>query len=183
MAILRRYAAIFRVGISFIFSRIKSRSASVTLNLICTVLLRPSMLSLLSVPRVWDTSQQAVLPTLPQGRTGKIRKWVPASYACYECFYPLGSYPLLRRKSDFAKLPQKKNAAISKKITTLSKPYSILTDTFHLPSVSTSAISFAVALTIRMPVSLIPSRSASSCRRCVFFSGGVSKRNWSTDIL
>ena len=44
-------------------------------------------------------------------------------------------------------------------------------------------ISFAVALTIRMPVSLIPSRSASSCRRCVFFSGGVSKRNWSTDIL
>ena len=24
---------------------------------------------------------------------------------------------------------------------------------------------------------------ASSCRRCVFFSGGVSKRNWSTDIL
>ena len=44
MAILRRYAAIFRVGISFIFSRIKSRSASVTLNLICTVLFRPSML-------------------------------------------------------------------------------------------------------------------------------------------
>ena len=44
-------------GTSFIFSRIKSRSASVTLNLICTVLLRPSMLSLLSIPRVWDTSQ------------------------------------------------------------------------------------------------------------------------------
>ena len=130
MAILRRYAAIFRVGISFIFSRIKSRSASVTLNLICTVLLRPSMLSLLSVPRVWDTSQQAVLPTLPQGRTGKIRKWVPASYACYECFYPLGSYHLLRRKSDFAKLTQKKNAATSKKITTLSKSCSVLSRTF-----------------------------------------------------
>ena len=43
MAILRRYAAIFRVGISFIFSSIKSRSASVTLNLICTVLFRPFM--------------------------------------------------------------------------------------------------------------------------------------------
>ncbi len=53
----------------------------------------------------------------------------------------------------------------------------------YLPSVSTSAISFAIALTIRMPVSLIPLGSASSCRRCVFFSGGVSKRNWSTDIL
>ena len=74
---------------------------------------------------------------------------------------------------------KRKTLQSSKKITTLSKPYSILTDTFHLPSVSTSAISFAVALTIRMPVSLIPSRSASSCRRCVFFSGGVSKRNWS----
>ena len=56
-AIFLRYAAMFRVGTSFIFSRIKSRSASVTLNLICTVLLRPSMLSLLSIPRVWDTSQ------------------------------------------------------------------------------------------------------------------------------
>ena len=46
----RRYAAMFRVGTSFIFSSIKSRSASVTLNLICTVLLRPSMCSLLSFP-------------------------------------------------------------------------------------------------------------------------------------
>ena len=66
----------------------------------------------------------------PQRGRGKIRKWVPASYACYECFYPLGSYPLLRRKSDFAKLPQKKNAAISKKITTLSKSCSVLSRTF-----------------------------------------------------
>ena len=38
------YAAMFRVGISFIFSRIKSRSASVTRNFSCTVLFRPSML-------------------------------------------------------------------------------------------------------------------------------------------
>lgn len=33
-----------------------------------------------------------------------------------------------------------------------------------------------------MPVSLIPSRSASSCRRFVSFAAGVSNRNWSTDI-
>ena len=46
----------------------------------------------------------------------------------------------------FAKLPQRKTLQSSKKITTLSKPYSILTDTSYLPSVSTSAISFAVAL-------------------------------------
>ena len=78
---------------------------------------------------------------------------------------------------------KRKTLQSSKKITTLSIPCSLVTDISYLPSVSTSAISFAVALTIRMPVSLIPSRSASSCRRCVFFSGGVSKRNWSTDIL
>lgn len=91
---------------------------------------------------------------------------------------------LLRSYARFCQTSAKeKRCNPQKKITTLSKPYSILTDTSYLPSVSTSAISFAVALTIRMPVSLIPSRSASSCRRCVFFSGGVSKRNWSTDIL
>ena len=120
----------FRVGTSFIFSRIKSRSASVTLNLICTVLLRPSMLSLLSVPRVWDTSQQAIFNRRAAAREGENTEVVPASYACYECFYPLGSYHLLRRKSDFAKLTQKKNAATSKKITTLSKSCSVLSRTF-----------------------------------------------------
>ena len=52
----------------------------------------------------------------------------------------------------------------------------------YSPSFSTSEISFAVAVTIRMPVSLISSRSASSCRRCVSFAAGVSNRNWSTDI-
>ena len=120
----------FRVGTSFIFSRIKSRSASVTLNLICTVLFRPSMLSLLSIPRVWDTSQQAIFNRRAAAREGENTEVVPASYACYECFYPLGSYHLLRRKSDFAKLTQKKNAATSKKITTLSKSCSVLSRTF-----------------------------------------------------
>ena len=46
-----------------------------------------------------------------------------------------------------------------------------------------SEISFAVAVTIRMPLSLISSRRASSCRHFVSFPVGVSKRNWSTDIL
>ena len=53
----------------------------------------------------------------------------------------------------------------------------------YLSSFSTSEISFAVAVTIRMPLSLILSRRASSCRRFVSFWAGVSKRNWSTDIL
>ena len=34
-----------------------------------------------------------------------------------------------------------------------------------------------------MPLSLISSSRASSCRRFVSFPTGVSKRNWSTDIL
>ena len=40
-----------------------------------------------------------------------------------------------------------------------------------------SEISFAVAVTIRMPLSLISSRRASSCRHFVSFPVGVSKRN------
>ena len=51
-----------------------------------------------------------------------------------------------------------------------------------MSSFSTSEISFAVAVTIRMPLSLISSRRASSCRRFVSFWVGVSKRNWSTDL-
>ena len=125
------------------------------------------------VSRVWDTSQQAIL-------RGKIRKWVHTSYACYESF-SYTTYNTEKRKNDG--LLQKKNAAIPKKITTLSKSYSVLPDTSYLPSFSTLAISSAVALTIRMPVSLISSRSASSCRRLVSFPAGLSKRNWSTDIL
>ena len=79
MAIFRRYAAMFRVGTSFIFSSIKSRSASVTLNLICTVLLRPSMCSLLSFPfRGFGTLPNKPFSTdVPQRRRAKIRKGYP----------------------------------------------------------------------------------------------------------
>ena len=79
MAIFRRYAAMFRVGTSFIFSSIKSRSASVTLNLICTVLLRPSMCSLLSFPfRGFGTLPNKQFSTdAPQRRRAKIRKGYP----------------------------------------------------------------------------------------------------------
>ena len=98
-------------------------------------------------------------------------------------FYLLCPYFPLRRKNHFAELMQKKNAAISKKITTLPKIHIQFCRTFYLSSFSTSEISFAVAVTIRMPLSLISSRRASSCRRFVSFPAGVSKRNWSTDIL
>ena len=52
-------------------------------------ILSPNPSPFLSVPRVWDTSQQAIFNRRAAAREGKIRKWVPASYACYECFYPL----------------------------------------------------------------------------------------------
>ena len=54
----------------------------------------------------------------------------PYTDPVFENNIPLGSYHLLRRKSDFAKLTQKKNAATSKKITTLSKSCSVLSRTF-----------------------------------------------------
>ena len=183
IAIFRRYAAMFRVGISFIFSRIKLRSASVTRNFSCTVLFRPSMYSrsFLLFEGLGLFPASNFQPTRRSAGGRKYGSGYPLPMLATNVFIP---YALLRSYARFCQTSAKeKRCNPQKKITTLSKPYSILTDTSYLPSVSTSAISFAVALTIRMPVSLIPSRSASSCRRCVFFSGGVSKRNWSTDIL
>ena len=76
---------------------------------------------LLSIPRVWDTSQQAILPTLPQRRTGKIRKWVPASYACYSSFLSLLSlFPTTEKKLFCRTYPKEKRCNL-KKITTLPK--------------------------------------------------------------
>ncbi len=52
----------------------------------------------------------------------------------------------------------------------------------HSSPVSTSLTSFAVALTIRNPISLISSRRLSSCLRCVNLSVSLfGKKNWSTD--
>ena len=180
MAIFLRYAAMFRVGTSFIFSRIKSRSASVTLNLICTVLLRPSMLSLLSIPRVWDTSQQAIFNRRAAAQEGENTE-VGTRFLCLLRMFFLNPY--YNGKPRFAKLTQKKNAAISKRLQRFLKSIFNFAGRFYLSSFSTSEISFAVAVTIRMPLSLISSRRASSCRRFVSFPAGVSKRNWSTDIL
>ena len=172
----------FRVGTSCIFCSMNARSSSVTLNLICTVRFLPFIGSHSFPFRGFGTLPNKQFSTdAPQRGRGKYGSGYPLPMLATNVFIP---YALLRSYARFCQTSAKeKRCNPQKKITTLSKPYSILTDTSYLPSVSTSAISFAVALTIRMPVSLIPSRSASSCRRCVFFSGGVSKRNWSTDIL
>ena len=102
-----------------LLSRIKSRSASVTLNLICTVLLRPSMLSLLSVPRVWDTSQQAIFNRRAAAQEGENTE-VGTRFLCLLRKFFLNPY--YNGKPRFAKLTQKKNAAISKRLQRFLKP-------------------------------------------------------------
>ena len=82
---------------------------------------------------------------------------------------------LLQRKSHFAKAGHKKRCNPHKRLQRSFLPIQF--------SCSTSAISFAVAVTIRIPLSLIPSSSASSCRRPVLFPAVLSgKKNWSTDM-
>ena len=163
----------FWVGTSFIFCSINARSSSVTLNLICTVLFLPLMpRSFLPAKRVWDTSQQAIFSRRAAGRRGrKYGKGTPFLCLLRKFFLT----PYYNEKPRFAKLTQKKNAAISKRLQRFLKPIQF--------SFSTSAISFAVAVTIRIPLSLMLSSSVSSCRLCVDFSVVLSgKKNWSTDM-
>ena len=183
MAILRRYAAMFRVGTSFIFSRIKSRSASVTLNLICTVLFLPSMCKCSFPFRGFGTlpNKQFCRRCRRAGRA-KYGSGYPLPMLAKKVFYLLYPYFPLRRKSHFAELIQKKNVVILKRLQRFLKSIFNFNGRSHLSSFSTSLISFAVAVTIRIPLSLMVSSNVSSCRRCVFFVSGFSKRNWSTDI-
>ena len=130
MAIFRRYAAMFRVGTSFIFSSIKSRSASVTLNLICTVLLRPFMYSLLSFPfRGFGTLPNKQFSTdAPQRGRGKYGSGYTLPMLATNVFIP---YALLRSYARFCQTSAKeKRCNPQKKITTLSKSCSVLSRTF-----------------------------------------------------
>ena len=92
-------------------------------------------------------------------------------------------YSLLQRKAPFCQIYAKEKRCNLQRLQRFLKSIFNFAGHSHSSSFSTSAISFAVAVTIRSPVSLMPSSSASSCRRCVFFSAGLSERNWSTDIL
>ena len=130
------------------------------------------MLSLLSIPRVWDTSQQVIFNRRAAAQEGENTE-VGTRFLCLLRKFFLTPY--YNGKPRFAKLTQKKNAAISKRLQRFLKPIQF--------SFSTSAISFAVAVTIRIPLSLMLSSNASSCRLCVDFSAVLSgKKNWSTDM-
>ena len=121
-------------------------------------------------------------PTHRRARGRKYGKGYSFPMRAKKVFYLFCPYFPLRRKSHFAELIQKKNVVILKRLQRFLKSIFNFNGRSHLSSFSTSLISFAVAVTIRIPLSLIVSSNVSSCRRCVFFVSGFSKRNWSTDI-
>jgi len=71
------------------------------------------MLSLLSVPRVWDTSQQAIFNRRAAAQEGENTE-VGTRFLCLLRMF-LSLMPYYGAMPGFAKLPQKKNAAILKK--------------------------------------------------------------------
>lgn len=105
------------------------------------------------------------------------------TYACYSSFLSLLSlFPTTEKKLFCRTYPKEKRCNLKKRLQRFLKSIFNFAGHFHLSSFSTSLISFAVAVTIRIPLSLMVSSNVSSCRRCVFFVSGFSKRNWSTDI-
>ena len=80
--------------------------------------------------------------------------------------------------SDLANFRKRKTLQPQKRLQRFLVFIQFLPDSGYFSSLSTSAISRAVAVTIRIPVSLISSSRASSCRRWVFFPAGCSKRNY-----
>ena len=80
----------------------------------------------------------------PQRRRAKIRKWVPASYACYESF---SSISTTTKSPNLPKRSKRKGSAACDGC-----------NAFHCPvpfSLSTFKISLAAAMSIRNPCSLI----------------------------
>ena len=81
------------------------------------------------------------------------------------------------------KKAKKKRCNPVKAATLLSVIFSCVR-TAYLSEFSISATSFAVAVTILNPLSLILSSRVSSCHRCVDFSASLFwEKNWSTDML
>jgi hypothetical protein len=77
------------------------------------------MLSLLSIPRVWDTSQQAIFNRRAAAQEGENTE-VGTRFLCLLRKFFLNPY--YNGKPRFAKLTQKKNAAISKRLQRFLKP-------------------------------------------------------------
>ena len=96
-------------------------------------------------------------------------------------FYPL--IPTTKERSVLPKRAKQKRCNPVKVATLLSVIFSCVR-TAYLSEFLISATSFAVAVTILNPLSLILSSRVSSCRRCVDFLASLfGKKNWSTDML
>ena len=88
------------------------------------------MQSLLSNPRVWDTSQQAIFNRRTAGREGENTEKGTLFLCLLRKFFP---HWLLQRNALYAKKEQKKNAAICKDYNASENPYSILPDVSICP--------------------------------------------------
>ena len=135
--------------VSASFSSIKSRSASVTLNFDLYCSFRPS--NGLTLPfhseGLGHFPIKQFCPMSPQSRADKIRKWVPASYALLIHL----SLSSTIKDGILPKTPAgKENAIETQRFHSVLSSYSVLVIVF-----STSVISFAVAATIRKPLSLM----------------------------
>ena len=93
-------------------------------------LLRPFMQSLLSIPRVWDTSQQAIFNRRAAAREGENTE-VGTRFLCLlRMFLSLMPLSLTTEKKLFCQTSAKEKRCNSKKIATLSKSCSVLSRTF-----------------------------------------------------
>ena len=84
--------------------------------------------------------------------------------------------PTTRKKPKMTDFHKRKTLQRQKRLQRFLVLIQFLPDSDYFSAPSTSAISRAVAVTIRIPVSLISSRSASSCRRWVILPGGLLQK-------
>jgi hypothetical protein len=115
---------------------------------------------------IGDTPQQADLPKIPQGNFEQNRK-VCTTLPCLPRY-------LITNTNNNRKinLPDNCKRKTLQNRVGCNASYSLFNYILdiHSSSVSTSLISFAVAVTIRNPLSLISSSRLSSCLRCVDLS-------------
>ena len=91
--------------------RISNKAEADALKTTCEASRAVFMQSLLSVPRVWDTSQQAIFNRRTAGREGENTEKGTLFLCLLRKFFP---HWLLQRNALYAKKEQKKNAAICK---------------------------------------------------------------------
>ena len=113
--------------------------------------------------RVWETSQQAKSVRQAIERTGRFTEKGTLFLCLLRMFF---FTPYNTQKTVLPNFYKRKTLQSSKDYNASQTVFSCALDVYSSP-VSTFLISFAVAVIICNPVSLIPSSSVSSCLRCV----------------